>query len=125
MSISEQVKELRDKADIFEKSGCAVDGIVRVFSEAANTIESLSAKLQAENIEHSADINENMAFKLEKLAQYEDLGVTPEQIKEIDAMYADRCREIAELRKQFGTVAGEEKAGQWKRLITDRFLKVK
>ncbi len=108
MSISEQVKELRDKADVFERSGCAVGGIVRVFNEAANTIESLSAKLQAANMGRSAEINENIAFKLERLAQYEDLGVTPEQLKIIDAMYADRCREIAELRKQFGTVTGEE-----------------
>ena len=49
MSISEQVKELRDKADVFERSGCAVDGIVKAFLEAADTIESLSAKLQAAN----------------------------------------------------------------------------
>lgn len=33
----------------------------------------------------------------ERLAQYEDLGVTPEQLKEIDKMYAARCREVAEL----------------------------
>lgn len=46
MSISEQVKELRYKADIFEKSGCAVDGIAKAFREAADTIESLSAKLK-------------------------------------------------------------------------------
>ncbi|KAI4438899.1 DUF4246 domain-containing protein [Schaedlerella arabinosiphila] len=51
MNISEQVKELRYKADIFEKSGCAVDGIVKAFREAADTIETLSAKLQAANME--------------------------------------------------------------------------
>lgn len=53
--ISEQVKELRNKADIFEQSGCAVDGIVRAFRQAADTIESLSAKLQAANMERSAE----------------------------------------------------------------------
>lgn len=53
MSISEQVKELRYMADIFEKSGCAVDGIVRAFREAADTIEALSAKLQSENMDRS------------------------------------------------------------------------
>lgn len=45
MSISEQIKELRDKADVFERSGCAVDGIVKAFREAADTIEALSQKL--------------------------------------------------------------------------------
>lgn len=53
MSISEQVKELRYKADIFEKSGYAVDGIVKAFREAADTIESLSAKLA--DMEQSAE----------------------------------------------------------------------
>ena len=53
MSIDEQVKELRYKADIFEKSGCAVDGIVKAFREAADTIESLSAKLA--DMERSAE----------------------------------------------------------------------
>lgn len=51
--INEQVKELRYKADIFEKSGCAVDGIVKAFREAADTIETLSAKQAAMNIEWS------------------------------------------------------------------------
>lgn len=53
MSISEQVKELRDKADVFEKSGYAVDGIVKAFREAADTIESLHAKLV--DMERSAE----------------------------------------------------------------------
>ncbi len=53
MSISEQIKELRDKADVFERSGCAVDGIVKAFREAADTIEFLSAKLA--DMEQSAE----------------------------------------------------------------------
>ena len=53
MSISEQIKELRDKADVFERSGCAVDGIVKAFREAADTIEFLSAKLA--DIEQSVE----------------------------------------------------------------------
>lgn len=43
--ISEQVKELREKAQVFEDSGCATNGIVKTFREAADTIEELSAKL--------------------------------------------------------------------------------
>ncbi len=64
MSISEQVKELRYKADIFEKSGCAVDGIVKAFRESADTIEALSAKMQAANEElerwHTDKVNEKI-----------------------------------------------------------------
>lgn len=34
-----------------------------------------------------------------RLAAYEDLGVTPEQIKEIDRLYAEKCREVVELKR--------------------------
>lgn len=36
----------------------------------------------------------------ERLAQYEDIGLTPEQLLQIDKMYADRCREISELERR-------------------------
>ena len=51
--ISEQVKELREKAQVFEDSGCATNGIVKTFREAADTIEKLSAKLADVNMERS------------------------------------------------------------------------
>ena len=38
-------------------------------------------------------------LKEAKLAQYEDLGLTPEQIREVDRLYAEKCREVAELKK--------------------------
>lgn len=43
--ISEQVADLREKAQIFEDSGCATNGIVKTFRKAADTIEQLSEKL--------------------------------------------------------------------------------
>lgn len=36
----------------------------------------------------------------EKLGKYEDIGLTPEQITEIDKLYAEKCREVALLKKQ-------------------------
>ena len=36
----------------------------------------------------------------EKLASYEDTGLTPEQIIEIDKLYAEKCRELADERKK-------------------------
>ena len=36
---------------------------------------------------------------LNRLRQYEDTGLTPDQICEIDKLYAEKCREVAELRK--------------------------
>lgn len=51
--ISEQVKELRKVAKWFD-SACFPEG-VKLANEAADTIESLSAKLQAANMERSAE----------------------------------------------------------------------
>lgn len=36
----------------------------------------------------------------ERLAQYEEIGLTLEQLLQVDEMYADRCREIAGLERQ-------------------------
>lgn len=38
--------------------------------------------------------------RLEELKPYEDTGLTPERIREIDRMYAEKCREVAELRQR-------------------------
>ena len=53
--ISEQVADLREKAQVFEDSGCVTDGIVKTFRKAADTIEKLSAKL-AINSQPPADL---------------------------------------------------------------------
>lgn len=37
---------------------------------------------------------------LEALGEYEDLGVTPEQVREIDRLYIEKCREVAKLKKK-------------------------
>ena len=33
-------------------------------------------------------------MKEEKLAQYEDLGLTPDQIREVDRLYLEKCKEV-------------------------------
>ncbi len=66
-------------------------------------------------------INENCEFLqlvCERLAAYEDIGPTPEQLLEIDKMYAEKCREVAELKKQLGA----SKTGD---LISRQALKIK
>ena len=53
MSISEQVKKLKVEAEWLEKD--QEKRLASILLQAADTIESLSAKLQAENMERSAD----------------------------------------------------------------------
>jgi len=38
---------------------------------------------------------------INKLAAYEDIGLTPEQLLEIDKLYADKCREVADLKAKY------------------------
>lgn len=40
---------------------------------------------------------------IDKLADYEDTGITPEQIREIDRLYTEKCRELAEIQKSYLT----------------------
>ena len=35
----------------------------------------------------------------DRLAAYEDIGLTPEQLWEVDKLYAEKCKEVAELMK--------------------------
>lgn len=37
---------------------------------------------------------------VDTLAAYEDTGLTPEQIREVDRLYAEKCREMVELRQR-------------------------
>ena len=43
------------------------------------------------------------------LKKYEDTGLMPEQIRQIDDLYAEKCREVAELRKAQGWISVEER----------------
>lgn len=36
----------------------------------------------------------------DRLAEYEDIGLLPEQIKEIDKLYTEKCSEVAQLQKE-------------------------
>lgn len=44
-----------------------------------------------------------------KLMKYEDTGYTPEQIREFDALYLEKCHEVNELRKQTQWIPVEER----------------
>lgn len=43
---------------------------------------------------------------IDRLGQYEDTGLTPEQIREIDQLYSEKCREVTEYQKMLGVAAG-------------------
>ena len=45
---------------------------------------------------------------IDVLGAYEDIGLTSEQLTEIDKLYAEKCREVAELRKQQRWIPVEE-----------------
>lgn len=45
-----------------------------------------------------------MADLRECLAEYEDIGLLPEQIKEVDRLYAEKCKELTELQRNKGNL---------------------
>lgn len=47
----------------------------------------------------------------ERLAEYEDLGITPDQIKELDKQYTEKCSQIKEIVKRLEKEAEEARAG--------------
>lgn len=52
-----------------------------------------------------------MADLRERLKEYEDLGITPDQIKELDKQYTEKCSQIKEIVKRLEKEADEERAG--------------
>lgn len=52
-----------------------------------------------------------MAELRERLKEYEDIGLLPEQIKEVDRLYAEKCKELADLKKNY--LSGLELAQIW------------
>lgn len=50
----------------------------------------------------------------ERLAEYEDIGLTPEQLIEVDRLYAGKCKELAELEKK--SFSGIEMVKIWAKL---------
>lgn len=50
----------------------------------------------------------------DRLAEYEDIGLTPEQLKEVDRLYAEKCKELAESEKR--SFSGIEMVKIWANL---------
>lgn len=48
---------------------------------------------------YSARLSKTIWQCIDRLGQYEDTGLTPEQIREIDQLYSEKCREVAEYQK--------------------------
>lgn len=47
-----------------------------------------------------------MADLRERLKEYEDLGITPDQIKEIDKLYTEKCIQVSNMKKYFKESSG-------------------
>ncbi len=53
------------------------------------------------NLMHMDTTSEdNLTNILERLADYEDTNLTPAQLQEIDKLYAEKCKEVVELKEE-------------------------
>ena len=58
-----------------------------------------------------------------KLLDYEDTGLTPDQIRQMDALYTEKCREVAELRERdTAKEPAAVKRPEWKDRMLHTFL---
>lgn len=58
-----------------------------------------------------------------KLLDYEDTGLTPDQIWQMDALYTEKCREVAELRERdTAKEPAAVKRPEWKDRMLHTFL---
>lgn len=55
-----------------------------------------------------------MADLRERLKEYEDIGLTPKQLMEVDKLYAEKCKELAELQER--SFSGLELVKIWAKL---------
>lgn len=86
-------KLLKDHADGDDAFTCDEDfddWMVDYLQDGMDSMEGLIA-LFYRNLWAMADLRE-------RLKAYEDTGLSPEQIVEIDSLYAEKCREVAELK---------------------------
>lgn len=60
------------------------------------------------------EIAEKFANYEQRLKEYEDIGLTPEQLIEVDRLYAEKCKELAELEKK--SFSGIEMVKIWANL---------
>lgn len=61
-----------------------------------------------------AEMAHDVRKRLEKLRPYEDTGLTPEKIQEIDRLYAEKCREVAKLQQRDTAILPENIKGNKK-----------
>jgi len=70
-------------------------------------MERLTYKIAPEVVNHDAEDGANFQEVINKLGEYEDTGLTPERMSEIDKLYTEKCREVAELKMLYETTFSE------------------
>lgn len=58
-----------------------------------------------------------------RLAEYEELGLMPEQLRQIDKLYKEKCEELAELQKPQEENEADDLTEEWKALRAAGILK--
>lgn len=54
-------------------------------------------------------LDTDILYALKELKEYRDIGPTPDQLKEIDRLYLEKCREVDGLKKQMAWTPASEK----------------
>lgn len=88
---------------LFTPNGCDKD--------AGYTIIQLA---EGGHIDLLEEIAERLANDEQRMKEYEDIGLTPKQLMEVDKLYAEKCKELAELQER--SFSGLELVKIWAKL---------
>lgn len=68
----------------------------------------------AEDLEKYHDTRRKYEENTIRLAEYEDTGLTPEQIREIDRLYEEKCKELTSMKAETENYINDQpKSGEW------------
>lgn len=66
------------------------------YKERARNMDRLTIKFNGQWLPRDERLEQEC---FDRLAAYEDIGLTPEQLREVDKLYAEKCKKVAELEK--------------------------
>lgn len=62
------------------------------------TLEGIMPAYEMASGKRTAEATRDFQKGIDRLADYENIGLTPEQMIEMDRLYTEKCREVAMLR---------------------------
>ena len=110
--IEEYAEDLTAEAVFVDMLNKIVNAPTRIHMEMSvkMLIPIISRKLKENTFDTNIiTMRENLILKLKRLKEYEDTGLTPEQIRDIDSLYLEKCEQVNVLKEFVEVTCQKEK----------------